>query len=265
MDFFEADLSSKRIYFPGSATAPRSPARDETLYLAFASDLPATANSYIFRIGNPTLLSFAKLLLEIEFGQSIDLYISSEYNKLNRGTWAELCYMVDELEEERSDSYLQAVRGCLVVHNQISGALRECAANGKDAELAVRKELYEQVVEKLENALAESTPRPVKKRQRSESPEPTSRTKSTLDIREGQRHSAVNVPDLRSSASSSAAPIRPNPAWGGRQGSKRPRMSNLQETANPTPSPLGLSSSVLPLGSAGLFDDSTPNVYPQDV
>lgn len=238
MDFFEADLSSKRIYFTGSTTASCPQTKDETLYLAFASDLPAAAHSYVFQIGHPTLLSFAKLLLEIEFGQSIDLYISSDYSKTNRGTWAELCHMVDQLEDERNDSYLQAVRGCLMVHQQISGALRRGVADDKDAELAVRKELYEQVVEKLEAALAESTPRSAKKRQRSKSPEPVSRTKSSLEIPDAQRHSSANAtPDLRASASLLQASFRPT--------IKRPRMPNSHES--------------------GFFDDSTPNAYSQDV
>ncbi|SPQ27138.1 eb9e5973-4242-4e07-a02c-a10ffa8441c9 [Thermothielavioides terrestris] len=180
MDFFDADLSSQRIYFLGSTKESRSGTLKQTLYLSFASNLPATAESHIFRIGHPTLLSFAKLLLEIEFGQSIDFCITSNCDKTNRATWAELCDMVDQLEEERNDSYLQAVRGCLMAHRQISRALRLGAAYERDAELTIRKELYGEVVEKLEAALAESTPRTGNKRQRSESPDPIPRTKLRL-------------------------------------------------------------------------------------
>ena len=250
MDFFDADLSSNKIYW-GSPSTSSPP--NETLYLCFTSSLPATAESHIFRVGHPTLLSFAKLLLEIDFGQTIDLHIGSHYDKTNRGTWAELCDIVDQLEEERNDSYLQAVRGCLMVHSQISRALRLGAADGKDAEVTIRKELYGEVVENLESALAESTPRAGNKRQRVESPEPTVRAKSSLGIGDEQRHSSMNASDVSANA------------WGGRPAFKRPRIPTPQDIGRTKPSRLGLSSSIPLPGSTGLFDDSTPSVYPQDV
>lgn len=49
--------------------------------------------------------------------------------------------------------------GCLMAHLQISRALRLRGADGRNAELTIRKLLYGEVVEKLETALAESTPR----------------------------------------------------------------------------------------------------------
>ncbi|KAL8305770.1 hypothetical protein RB597_003520 [Gaeumannomyces tritici] len=202
MDFFDADLSSKSIYFLSSTKASCSRTRSETLYLSFASGLPATTESHVFRIGHPTLLSFAKLLLEIDFGQSIDLNISSDDDKANRVIWAELCNVVDQLEEERNDSYLQAVRGCLMAHIQISRALRMGSADERDAELTIRKELYREVVERLETALAESTPRAGNKRQRPASKRPrmpnTPETESTRPSRlerEALFHSAI-VPKM---------------------------------------------------------------------
>ncbi|EJT68504.1 hypothetical protein GGTG_13922 [Gaeumannomyces tritici R3-111a-1] len=251
MDFFDANLSSKRIYFLGSTKASCSRTRSETLYLSFASGLPATTESHVFQIGHPTLLSFAKLLLEIDFGQSIDLNISSDDDKTNRGIWAELCNVVDKLEEERNDSYLQAVRGCLMAHIQISRALRLGSADEKDAELTIRKELYREVVEKLETALAESTPRAGNKRQRSESPEPTSRTKPRLGIRDEWREPSIDASDVRANALSRQAPIRP--------ASKRPRMPNTPETESIRPSRLGLSSSGLLPGST----ESNPRWQPE--
>ncbi|KLU87692.1 hypothetical protein MAPG_06686 [Magnaporthiopsis poae ATCC 64411] len=249
MDFFDADLSSKRIYFLGSTKSSCSRTRNETLYLSFDSGPPATAESHVFQIGHPTLLSFAKLLLEIDFGQSIDLYIGSNYDKANRGTWAELCNMVDRLEEERTDSYLQAVRGCLMAHSQISRALRRGSADERDAELTIRKELYREVVEKLETALAESTPRAGNKRQRSESPEPTPRTKPYLSIRQEQPEPSIDGSDIRANPLSWQSPIRLSSAWGDRPTSKRSRMPNDPETESTRLSRLGSSNDDLPPGS----------------
>ncbi|KAL8367020.1 hypothetical protein RB599_011105 [Gaeumannomyces hyphopodioides] len=259
MDFFDAGLSSKRIYFLGSTKASCSPTRSETLYLSFASGLPATTEPHVFQIGHPTLLSFAKLLLEIEFGQSIDLNISSDDDKTNRVIWAELCYVVDQLEEERSDSYLQAVRGCLLAHIQISKNLRLGSADERDAELTIRKELYRKVVEKLETALADCTPRAGNKRQRSESPEPTSRTKPRFGIRDERREPSIDASDVRANALSRQALIRSNPAWGSRPASKRPRMPNTPETESIRPSWLGLSSSGLLPGPT----ESNPRWQPE--
>ncbi|PTB70807.1 hypothetical protein BBK36DRAFT_1175635, partial [Trichoderma citrinoviride] len=171
MDFFDAEITSKRIYFwEASKLGPRK----EFPYLSFGSKLPATTDPYNFRMGHPALLSFAKLLLEIDFGQAIELAISPD-SAQNQAAWATLVSLVDRLEEERSDSYLQAIRGCLNVHRKIAEKLRSRNLDDKRAELRIRKTLYKEVVHKLELGLAESIPRPAHKRQRSESPPPTHR------------------------------------------------------------------------------------------
>ncbi|KAK4081665.1 uncharacterized protein Triagg1_2406 [Trichoderma aggressivum f. europaeum] len=166
MDFFDADITSKRIYF---LNASKPGPKEELPYLAFGSKLPATADPYSFRMGHPALLSFAKLLLEIDFGQCIDLEISP-YNSQNQLTWAKLVSYVDRLEEDRSDSYLEAIRACLHVHRKIAEKLRSRDLDSKGADSKIRKTLYKEVVHKLELGLAESIPRPAHKRQRSESP-----------------------------------------------------------------------------------------------
>ncbi|KAL7958815.1 hypothetical protein V8C34DRAFT_281795 [Trichoderma compactum] len=166
MDFFDADITSKRIYF---LNASKPGPREGLPYLAFGSKLPAAADPYSFRMGHPALLSFAKLLLEIDFGQSIDLEISP-YNSQNQATWAKLVSYVDRLEEDRRDSYLEAIRACLHVHRKIAEKLRSRDLDSKGADSRIRKILYKEVVHKLELGLAESIPRPAHKRQRSESP-----------------------------------------------------------------------------------------------
>jgi nucleoside phosphorylase len=169
MDFFDADITSRRIYFWNAST---SGPKKEFPYLSFDSKLPATTNPYNFRMGHPALLSFAKLLLEIDFGQAIELAISPDSSR-NQAAWATLVSLVDRLEEDRGDSYLQAIRGCLNVHRKIAERLRTRDLDEKRAELRIRKTLYKEVVHKLELGLAESIPRPAHKRQRSESPSPS--------------------------------------------------------------------------------------------
>lgn len=77
---------------------------------------------------------------------------------------------MERLETERGDSYLKAVRGCLMVHRKISKALHSEDGGNRDA--VIRKALYKNVVRNLEQALAEATPRARQKRQRSESSPP---------------------------------------------------------------------------------------------
>ncbi|KKP07315.1 hypothetical protein THAR02_00639 [Trichoderma harzianum] len=177
MDFFDADITSNRIYF---LNASKPGPKEGLPYLAFGSKLPATADPYSFRMGHPALLSFAKLLLEIDFGQCIDLEISP-YNSQNQATWAKLVSYVDRLEEDRSDSYLEAIRACLHVHRKIAEKLRSRDLDSKGVDSRIRKTLYKEVVHKLELGLAESIPRPAHKRQRSESP-PASDDRNTAQI-----------------------------------------------------------------------------------
>ncbi|KLU82019.1 hypothetical protein MAPG_01098 [Magnaporthiopsis poae ATCC 64411] len=254
MDFFDSDLSSKRIYFLGTSSQS---SRNGTLYLSFTSGSPAPEEPHIFRVGHPALLSFAKLLLEIDFGETIPLEISQHYDKTNQATWAELCDMVDQLEEERHDSYIQAIRGCLIVHSQISKALRLTCADRKAAELTIRKELYREIVCKLEDGLEESMPRSQRKRQRSESPEPTADRKSNARTITGERDSAFSGRPFVLQDPSPGLPARPpSIAW------DRPSSACL---VNPGPIPQNQRSTTPLPGSSGLFDDCTPDAYPADV
>lgn len=166
MDFFDVNLTSKRIYFLDFS---KQDSKKEFPYLAFSSKLPVAADLYNFQMGHPTLLSFAKLLLEMEFGENINLDISPN-NSENKTVWTKLMIFVERLEEERSDSYLQAIRGCLVVNSEIAKALRSRNPDRRDADLIIRKKLHKKVVHKLELGLAESIPSSAQKRRRSPSP-----------------------------------------------------------------------------------------------
>ncbi|KEY71886.1 hypothetical protein S7711_09755 [Stachybotrys chartarum IBT 7711] len=175
MDFFDAEVDSKHIYFLDSSRKESPP------YLAFKSKLPATSNPYNFRMGHPhpVLLSFAKLLLEIYCGQAIDLDISSDDRQI-RDAWTKLLDVVETLEKDKQDSSLQAIRGCLLVHQEIAKALGSRDIDAEDADKKIRRKLYKEVICKLQLGLAESTPRG--KRRRSESPPPSDRSDSSRVI-----------------------------------------------------------------------------------
>ncbi|KPM39642.1 hypothetical protein AK830_g6899 [Neonectria ditissima] len=171
MDFFDTELTSETIYFldPSASSANR-----EFPYLAFSSKLPPVISSGNIRIGHPTLLSFAKLLLEMEYGQVIELDISTDNNQ-NQLAWVKLMGIVDDLEEDKSDLYLQAIRGCLLVPPMLAKILSSRGTERKDTAPRIRKKLYKEVVRNLELGLAESIPRSAHKRRRSESPPPSDR------------------------------------------------------------------------------------------
>ncbi|KAI0860594.1 hypothetical protein F4860DRAFT_478936 [Xylaria cubensis] len=179
MDFFDTDLDSNRIYFLES---PRSSLRKEFPYLAFNSKLPATSGSYDFTMGHPALLSFAKLLIELDVGHSIDISIAS-YNSHNADAYLQLMTLVEHLERERSDSYVEAIRGCLTVHYKIAKRLRSPGLERKAVDRKIRKRIYKEVVRKLELGLVESTPRSINKRQRSISPSGPNEWKETQAFR----------------------------------------------------------------------------------
>ncbi|KAK4170033.1 hypothetical protein QBC43DRAFT_225815 [Cladorrhinum sp. PSN259] len=165
MDFFDADLGCKRFRFCSS----ESGIRKDRIYLSFSSSLPAAEDLRIFRIGHPTLLSFAKLLLELYSGSPVSVEpINLCWNQGNEAIWLEMFKYLDGLENEQNDSYLQAIRRCLMIHTTIAQKLR--SSPGKEDDLVIRRVLYKKVVCNLERGLEEATPRAHNKRRRSESP-----------------------------------------------------------------------------------------------
>ncbi|KAK1253119.1 LOW QUALITY PROTEIN: hypothetical protein MKX08_004306, partial [Trichoderma sp. CBMAI-0020] len=137
MNFFDADFASKRIYF-----------RDRLPYLAFASDIPVPTNVETFRMGHPALLSFAKLLLELDFGQNIEIDISLDFSG-NIQAWCQLLSRIEQLEQERSDSYVEAIRGCFMAPHVKSKALRSSRFKNKDVDSIIEEEIYKEIVYKL--------------------------------------------------------------------------------------------------------------------
>lgn len=158
MNFFDTDFASKRISF-----------RDRLPYLTFDSDIPVPTNVENFRMGHPALLSFAKLLLELDFGQSIEIDISPDL-KGNEQAWCQLMGRIEHLEQERSDSYVEAIRGCFMVPYMISKALRSRHNKRKDVDSIIRKHLYKEIVYKLKLGYDQSNFVSTRKRQRPDSP-----------------------------------------------------------------------------------------------
>lgn len=259
MDFFDASIDSSNIYFAvskGECILSNPP------YLRFTSGIPTSAELREFRIGHPVLLSFAKLLLEIDYGEEIPLKISPSYGDENLLSWARLLEWAERMEDERSDSYLEAIRGCLNVHYNIAQSLRHSESAGKEADLKIREEIYVGVVEKLERASEQSIPSSSNKRRRREESPP------------GQEHIATKS----SESSTASADIdqdlssRLNTDLGRTSPRKRSRKSDLSEPIairggnNNKFDMLKLQyKQTVECSSAGWFDDNTPATYGHDV
>lgn len=167
MEFFDLELDPENLHLFAPS---KHYIWDKLLYLSFSSGLPISTRPRQFQVGDPVLVSFAKLLLEIHLGQKIPIEVSHDDKEKNQLNWAKLHMCIDNIAEDQDNSYLQAVRGCLIVHSTISRALRPSDIRGIDAELTIRREIYKEIVSKLEIGLEESIPRPGNKRRRPESP-----------------------------------------------------------------------------------------------
>lgn len=171
MDFFEAGMDSKRIFFQSLVRSDSGNAC-YVPYLSFGPEppLPIDQYRYSFATKHTALPCFAKLLLEVHFGEPIDLDITDE--NLNK-VWELLMTRVDEIEKyEPSGPYLEAVRNCFQAHQHIAKKLGRRSFDISIVNTKIRKALYKEVVSKLQLGLAASIPRSVsdRKRQRSESP-----------------------------------------------------------------------------------------------
>jgi hypothetical protein len=154
MDFFNQDLElglyswkPESLYFLrrlGASTSNRA------LYISLKPKEPGTegpASLGGVGPGNPVLLAFAKLLLEIDSGDIIPIQIQPD-SKANLSKWAEMCDFVSVAEREGSANYLKAVEGCLYLHMALPSLLDQEGAPVTDHIL--RKVIYEQVVRNIE-------------------------------------------------------------------------------------------------------------------
>lgn len=192
MNFFNTQVTSRRVYFLDSTI---SGLRKRFPHLAFSQSFSTEASSrQEFRIGHPVFLSFAKLLLEVDYGQTIDLDISPCGDE-NEAAWLQLLSQVDRLSAERSDSYLEAISNCLLVHRKIAKILISYDLTEESGILKIRKTLYKEVVRKLEDGLAESTSRDSRKRGRStRSPSPDYLNDDSAEQRVSRRKKRSPLP-----------------------------------------------------------------------
>ncbi|KAL2824365.1 hypothetical protein BDW59DRAFT_147550 [Aspergillus cavernicola] len=160
MEFFDADIelafhswNPESVYFLRSS---RGHGHDRVLYISLRPleksslgvKLAKSAKSIgSFGPGNPILLSFARLLLEIENGEKMAMDIHPE-SRANLPTWGEMCDIVERVEGEGGGNYLRAVEGCLYLHI----ALRKLQSEATDLPPSdiLRKTIYEQIVRNLE-------------------------------------------------------------------------------------------------------------------
>ncbi|KAK5987384.1 hypothetical protein PT974_11511 [Cladobotryum mycophilum] len=176
MDFFgkEFDLAPcnwnpENIFFMRSA---RSYRESHWWYILVGSRSPRFEFPDIYdKIcpGNPVLLSFAKLLLEILNGEKIPLEIDSQSINKNVGKWGEMCGIAGEVQKDEDSFFLEAVQGCLYLHMHLPRP--EDQRTTIPPGIAVKKAIYEHIVQKLEQAL---NPKDLKRKRQepfSESPQ----------------------------------------------------------------------------------------------
>ncbi|KAK1237996.1 hypothetical protein MKX08_002575 [Trichoderma sp. CBMAI-0020] len=158
MVFFDRSLerascnwSAENIFFMRSS----QPYGELPRWHILVGSQPSSFNypSFLHKVvpGNPVLLSFAKLLLEIINGEKIPLEIDLQNINKNIGNWAQMCSYVEEARQDGNSFYLQAVQGCLYLHMHLQkdDSLQDIKSSGA----AMREVIYEQIVRNLEKEL----------------------------------------------------------------------------------------------------------------
>lgn len=150
MDLFDQELElashtwdPDNIFFRRSSGASTN---DESWYISLRpnnSDLKHLEFLKVARPCHPVLVSFAKLLLEIRWGEKLPLehpQYGSSYS-----AWGWMCTFLDELQRDGGSPYLEAVHGCLYLHlhHRLRGAAKVSRA-------AIREAIHELVVRNLE-------------------------------------------------------------------------------------------------------------------
>jgi hypothetical protein len=107
----------------------------------------------LLSIGEPVLLAFAKLLLEIKFGEEIDLNECKE----PLSQWAKLCTYAYRAELEGGGLYAEAVKGALYLP-------KEQPRNGEDPVDALKLAIRERILANLAIVANPPTPAGVKRR-----------------------------------------------------------------------------------------------------
>lgn len=215
MDFVdeEVDLArhswnSDSIYFFGDPTSYRTP---EALHVSFQQSEHQDVNRDdpldISKPGNPILLSFARLLLEIYRGRKIQMAINPE-SRANLQHWFDLVAFLAEADPLGNDHYIKAVDGCLSLYStlrQLRVAQDEMITR-PPAEI-LRRILYQEVVKNLQLAARpQYAVNPTKrKRQSSGSEVPSGKRPSTVPQSSTRLPSMDIIPNGTSSSSAAEA------------------------------------------------------------
>ncbi|KAH8779030.1 hypothetical protein BGZ57DRAFT_342309 [Hyaloscypha finlandica] len=152
--------NSGKVYL---LTPPGVKPRNAFLYLAFKR---GNGHSPEFTLGfaDPVLLEFAKLLLEIDLGISINLSQCQD----REAQWGTLCHLLYDSQLGGSGLYAEAVKGCLYLHNEFLSR-----PNDEDPRVFLRRIIRQEVVSKLEMALNAPTASSGKRRREQSDDGPT--------------------------------------------------------------------------------------------
>ncbi|KAL7784115.1 hypothetical protein V8C37DRAFT_363567 [Trichoderma ceciliae] len=157
MNFFDKSLEyafcnwdAESIFF----MLPRSNGEHAWWYILLRPHSPGFKHPNIhdkISPGNPVLLSFAKLLIEIINGERVPMDVDMQNIDKNVGNWAQMCGYVEEARQDGNSFYLQAVEGCLYLHMHLKSS-DDSQANYSTA-IATREAINEQIVRNLEMEL----------------------------------------------------------------------------------------------------------------
>jgi nucleoside phosphorylase len=180
VDFFNEDLelashtwNPERIFLIRTSQV----AKDEhQLYISLRPKSPGlrpTNTPETIQIGDPVLLAFARLLMEINSGEKI-LFEIHPRREDNITIWAKMCDLLSQLERDRSSFFFEAVKGCLYLHTRLQTLRRQGPAQVSN--LDIKKVIYENVVKNLELEL---------------NPDSLKRKRSNSDDEDEEEHSVV--------------------------------------------------------------------------
>ncbi|KAJ4248542.1 hypothetical protein NW757_008190 [Fusarium falciforme] len=161
MDFFDKGLElashswiADNVHFR-ELSASTAEGKRRLLYVSLRPNLDqdtASDMTKMFSSGNPVVLSFAKLLLEVLDGKAINIPIKPD-DQDNILSWSELGDVVERMLRDRggdpfASRYLEVVEGCLGLWTSIQNFDKR--SDFPAASQFVRKVIYERMVRKLE-------------------------------------------------------------------------------------------------------------------
>lgn len=155
LDLFDNDIELASHTWAPEQILFISPSTTDTtrgdLYISLRPNLYEVKSADLleeFTAGNPILLSFARLLLEINTGETIAMEIHPD-KKDNIKNWVFLCGFVEEKLKIGEDAqYMEAVEGCLHLCKDLPRS--KDRATGSAARKVLSKAIYAKIVRKLD-------------------------------------------------------------------------------------------------------------------